>query len=76
MGQTGKYPALAGSDMATGNIPDHLNQVMNGKADTAMQAWATQLSDLELAAVISYERNAWGNDTGDVIQPMTVYKAR
>lgn len=76
MGQTGKYPALAGSEMATGYIPDHLNQVMSGKADTEMQAWAPQLSDLELAAVITYERNAWGNNTGEVIQPMTVYKAR
>ncbi len=76
MGQTGKYPALAGSEMTTGYIPDHLNQVMNGKADTEMQAWAPQLTDLEIAAVITYERNAWGNDTGDVIQPMTVYETR
>ncbi len=76
MGQTGKYPALAGSEMTTGNIPDHLNQVMNGKADTEMQAWAPQLTDLEIAAVITYERNAWGNDTSDVVQPMTVYEAR
>ena len=76
MGQSGKYPALAGSEMTTGHIPDHLNRVMNGKADTEMQAWAPQLSDLELAAVITYERNAWGNDTGDIVQPMTVYQAR
>ena len=55
---------------------DHLDRVMNGKADTEMQAWAPQLSDLEIAAVITYERNAWGNDTGDVVQPMTVYEAR
>jgi cytochrome c oxidase subunit 2 len=49
---------------------------MNGKADTEMQAWAPQLSDLELAAVMTYERNSWGNDTAEVIQPMTVYTAR
>ena len=49
---------------------------MNGQADTEMQAWAPQLSDLELAAVITYERNSWGNDANEVIQPMTVFTAR
>jgi cytochrome c oxidase subunit 2 len=76
MGQGSKYPALVGSPIATGPLVDHLNRVMNGKADTEMQAWAPQLSDLELAAVITYERNTWGNHTGDVVQPMTVYEAR
>ncbi len=76
MGQTGKYPALAGSELTTGNIADHLSRVMNGKADTEMQAWAPQLSDLELSAVITFERNAWGNNTGDIVQAMTVYEAR
>jgi cytochrome c oxidase subunit 2 len=75
-GQGGKYPALAGGEIATGDIAEHLNRVMNGKADTEMQAWAPQLSDLEIAAVITYERNSWGNDTAEVIQPMTVYTAR
>ena len=75
-GQDGKYPALAGSEITTGDIAEHLNRVMNGKADTEMQAWAPQLSDLDLAAVITYERNSWGNDTSEVIQPMTVYTAR
>ncbi len=76
MGQTGKYPALAGSEITTGNIPDHLARVMEGKVDTEMQAWAPQLTDLELAAVITYERNAWGNNTSDMVQPMTVYQSR
>jgi cytochrome c oxidase subunit II len=75
-GQAGKYPALAGSKMTTGDITAHLDRVMNGKADTEMKAWAPQLSDLELAAVITYERSAWGNNTGDIIQPMMVYQAR
>ena len=76
MGQGTKYPALAGSAIAVGAIADHLNRVMSGKADTEMQAWAPQLSDLEIAAVMTYERNSWGNDTGDIIQPITVYEAR
>ena len=49
---------------------------MDGKVDTEMQAWAPQLTDLELAAVITYERNAWGNNTADMVQPMTVYQSR
>ena len=76
MGQTGKYPALAGSEITTGSIPKHLGRVMNGMADTEMQAWAPQLTDLELAAVITYERNSWGNNTADMVQPMTVYQSR
>ncbi len=76
MGQGVKYPALIGSAITTGPVIDHLDRVMNGKADTEMQAWAPQLSDLEIAAVITYERNSWGNDTGDVVQPITIYEAR
>ena len=75
-GQGAKYPALVESEITTGSIEEHLDRVMNGKEDTEMQAWAPQLSDLEIAAVMTYERNAWGNDTGDTVQPMTVYLAR
>ena len=76
MGQGSKYPALNGSAIATGPIEDHLMRVMNGKTNTEMQAWAPQLSDLEIAAVITYERNSWSNISGDTIQPITVYEAR
>lgn len=75
-GQGTKYPALAGGEIATGDLEMHLDTVMNGVADTEMQAWAPQLSDVDLAAVITYERNSWDNDTGDVVQPLTVYEAR
>jgi len=76
MGQGSKYPALNGSTITIGPIEDHLIRVMNGKTDTEMQAWAPQLSDLELAAVITYERNSWSNNTGDIIQPITIYESR
>ncbi len=76
MGQGITYPALAGGAIPTGPLAAHLNRVMNGKAGTEMQAWAPQLSDRELAAVITYERNAWGNTTADVVQPITIYAAR
>lgn len=76
MGQPGKYPALSGSSIVIGRVENHLDRVMNGKAGTEMQAWAPQLSDVDLAAVITYERNTWANHTGDVIQPATIFKAR
>ena len=41
-----------------------------------MAAWKSQLSDLELAAVITYERNAFGNATGDLVQPKDIATAR
>ena len=76
VGQGSTYPALAGGEIPTGPLPVHLDRVMNGKAETEMQGWAPQLYDRNLAAVITYERNAWGNDTGDLIQPRTIYAAR
>jgi cytochrome c oxidase subunit 2 len=69
------FPALAGSKIATGPIDGHLHIVLNGKPGTAMVAW-NALSDLELAAIITYERNAWGNDTGDLVQPRDIKAAR
>ena len=38
----------------------------------AMQAFGAQLTDVEMAAVITYQRNAFGNNTGDVVQPSDV----
>ncbi len=76
LGQGTTYPALAGGEIPTGPLEAHIDRVMNGKAETEMQAWAPQLSDRELAAVITYERNAWGNATADLIQPRTIYAAR
>ena len=69
------FPPLAGSKIATGPIEGHLHIVINVKPNTAMQPWGT-LNDLEIAAIVTYERNAWGNDTGDVIQPADVKSAR
>ena len=75
-GITGVFPALAGNQMALEDIESHIDIVMNGKPGTAMQAFAAQLGDVDIAAVITYERNAWGNNTGDVIQPATIKAAR
>ncbi len=75
-GVPGVFPAIAGSKIATGPFEGHLNIVMNGKPGTAMQAFAAQLNDVDLAAVVSYERNAFGNNTGDVVQPSQVKALR
>lgn len=77
-GLPGVFPALKGSKMATdpGQKVDHLNIVLNGKAGTAMQAFGKQLSLQEIAAVITYERNAWDNNTGDLVQAADVQAAK
>ncbi|WP_238582338.1 cytochrome c oxidase subunit II [Cellvibrio sp. OA-2007] len=67
-GLPGAIPALKGSVMVTQDIPAHIHIVAYGKPATAMQAFAKQLTTSELAAVITYERNAWGNNTGDLVQ--------
>lgn len=70
------FPALKGSKIATGPVAAHIDQVMNGKAGTAMQAFKDQLKDQELADVITYERNAWGNNTGTLVKPDDIKAAR
>ena len=75
-GQGSTYPALAGGEIPNGPMEAHIDRVLNGAADTEMQAWAPQLSDLEIASVITYERNAFGNETADLVQPITIYESR
>jgi cytochrome c oxidase subunit 2 len=71
-GLPGVFPALKDSPIATGAVSQHIDVVVNGVPGTAMQAFGKQLGLKELAAVISYERNAWGNDTGDLVQAKDV----
>ena len=66
------FPAIKGSAVATGDINNHIDLVMNGKAGTAMAAFKDQLSDVELAAVITYQRNSFGNKVGDAVQPAEI----
>jgi cytochrome c oxidase subunit 2 len=69
-----KAPALAGGKFVTGNKEGPIDTVLNGRPNTAMQAFGKQLSDTEIAAVITYARNSWGNKAAEV-QPAEV-KAR
>jgi len=75
-GIPGVFPAISGSPIASGDMKNHIDIVLNGKAGTAMQAFGKQLSDSDLAAVITYERNALSNSTGDHVQPSTIKSAR
>lgn len=66
------FPGLAKSAFVNGDKKTVLNIVTNGKAGTAMGAFGKQISELDVAAVVSYIRNNFGNSTGDVVQPSEV----
>ena len=77
------FPALKGSPLVIGPINKQVRIVLDGKTGTAMQAFANQLDDQTIAAVITYTRNAWGNDKlttknkqALIIQPSAIKKAR
>ena len=70
------FPALDGSKIAKGPKAGHLDIVLKGKPGTAMAPFGAQLSDTDIAAVVSYERNAWNNKLGEVIQPAEVKALR
>jgi len=75
-GVPGVFPALKGGKIATGPVNGHIGMVLKGKPGTAMQAYAGQMNDADIAAVVTYERNAFGNNTGDVVQPSAVKALR
>ena len=68
-GQGGIGNAIAGSVVVLGDLSNHMAVVAKGVSGTAMQAFGGQLNDVEMAAVLTYQRNAFGNNTGDVVQP-------
>lgn len=71
------YPALRASSVATGHpISRHIDIILNGIAGSAMQSYKDQLTDEEIAAIATYERNAWDNNTNDVVQAAEVATQR
>lgn len=78
------FPALNGSKVAVGPVAKHIDVLLNGVKGTAMQAFGEQLSDADIAAVVTYVRNSWGNDNkkvhgnlaGGLVQPSDIAKAR
>lgn len=74
-GVPGAFPALAGSQVVNGPQDGQIGILLNGK--NAMPAWKSTLSDTEIAAVITYTRNSWGNKAEDnIVQPAEVLAAR
>lgn len=73
-GISGVFPAITASKIATGDKAAHIDIVVKGKAGTSMQAFGSQLSKADIAAVVTYERNALGNNTGDIVQPSEINK--
>ncbi|MDZ7596488.1 MAG: cytochrome c oxidase subunit II [Thiobacillus sp.] len=76
MGMAGVFPAISGSKTANGPIEGHIAMVLNGVPGTAMAAFAGMLSDADVAAVVTYQRNAWNNKMGDLAQPAEIAAAR
>jgi cytochrome c oxidase subunit 2 len=70
------FPALDGSKIVNGPKQGQINIVMNGKEGTSMPAFGKQLSDSDIAAVITFTRNAWSNKTGDVTQSSEIKALR
>ena len=68
------FPALAGAEIASGPAPAHIDIVLDGKDGTTMAAFS-HLSDAQLAAIITYERQSWGN-SGSIVMPADVAARR
>jgi cytochrome c oxidase subunit II len=71
----GPIKALDGSDIVKNDAGRQLQILLNGAANGAMPAWK-QLSDTEIAAVMTFTKNSWSNATGKLVQPSEVASAR
>ena len=72
----GPIKPLDGSPVVLdGNKVREITTVLQGVNNGAMPSWR-QLSDTELAAVITFTKNHWGNQTGQLVQPSEVAAAR
>jgi cytochrome c oxidase subunit II len=71
----GPIKPLDGSAIVQNDPVKQIQILLNGANNGAMPAWK-QLSDTEIAAVITYTKNSWSNNTGKVIQPAEIVAAR
>ncbi|MEG2048714.1 MAG: cytochrome c oxidase subunit II, partial [Comamonas sp.] len=71
----GPIKALDGSPVVLGALADAMHVVLEGRNNGAMPSWKA-LSDVELAAVLTYTKNHWSNKTGQLIQPAQFKDAR
>lgn len=78
------YPSFHGSKVVTGPWQQHVKLVLHGRDQTKMQDFSARLNDRQIAAIVTYQRNSWGNDdqqrygaqAGGVIQPTDVAAVR
>jgi cytochrome c oxidase subunit 2 len=70
------FPALAGSPVVNGPVDENIEVVLHGRKNTAMPAWGAMLSDSDIAAALTYTRNAFGNEVGDLVQPQTITRIK
>jgi len=71
------FPTMVGSAIVKGPVAKHIDIVLNGVQGTAMQAFGEQISNADIATIITYERNSWGNDDkGKLVQPKDIAAAR
>ena len=75
-GVPGVFPPMTGSKLVVGPKAAHIDIVFHGKPGTAMAAFGKQLSDADLAAVVTFERNGLGNAVGDMVQPAEIKALR
>ena len=71
----GAIKALDGSALVKGSLAEPMHVLLEGRANGTMPAWK-QLSDVELAAVLTYVKNSWSNQTGQLVQPAQFTAAR
>lgn len=71
----GPIKALDGSPVVLGPTAEMMHVVLEGRANGAMPAWK-QLSDTELAAVVTFAKNHWSNKTGQLVQPAEIVAQR
>lgn len=72
---TNGFPPLKGSAIAKGPARQHIKIVLHGKQGSTMPAFAN-LPDADLAKIIIYERNAWGNNVGDWVDKQAIQALR
>ena len=66
------FPALARNGAPTGALEDHMKVILDGRDGTAMTGFRERLQPQDIAAALTYTRNAWSNGDGEVVQPSSI----
>jgi cytochrome c oxidase subunit II len=66
------FPALARNGAPTGALEDHIKVILDGRDGTAMTGFRERLQPQDIAAALTYTRNAWSNGDGEIVQPSSI----